>query len=104
MNPFLLLAGIVVGAGVFAATLWSATQIYRETGALRQAHAACFLLTLLAMAALQFLWQTPSRILGGLLIAAALWAFWSEAGWNRLLPVFHILFGAALVASLPFSG
>ena len=47
-----LLTGILVAAGIFAATLFSAAQVYRQAGRLRWAHAAAALTTIAAMAAL----------------------------------------------------
>lgn len=99
-----LLAGIVVGAFVFAATLFSGAQAYRQKGQLRWAHLTSLLLTIAAMATLSLLWPVMAAVVGGALILAALAAMAFESGWNRVLPVFHILFGAALVAGLPFGG
>lgn len=105
MDQFVpLLIGILGGAGIFAATLFSAAQVYRQQGRLRQAQAAAALTTVAAMACLSLGWWTLSQVAGGLLILAALVAFVLEPGWNRLLPFFHILFGAALLARLPFGG
>ncbi|MEO0912461.1 MAG: hypothetical protein AAFY59_05650 [Pseudomonadota bacterium] len=53
---------------------------------------------------LQFTLKIPSQIAGGALILPAAAALWLEPGWNKVLPIFHILFGAALVAALPFPG
>ena len=85
-----LLTGILVAAGIFAATLFSAAQVYRQAGRLRWAHAAAALTTIAAMAAL-------SR---GLWLAAIV----LERGANRGLPLFQLLFGLALLARLPFGG
>lgn len=100
----LALAGILLGGGVFAATLFSAAQAARHPGRLRKAHAAAALLTLAAMATLSLALPLPTRVLGALLIPAALAALAFERGWNRLLPAFHAAFGAALLAGLPFAG
>lgn len=99
-----LLIGILGGAGIFAATLFSAVQAYRQPGRLRKAHVAAGLLTMLAMACLSASLWTLAQITGAALILAALAALVFERGWNRLLPVFHILFGAALLARIPFGG
>ncbi len=104
MNPFLLLAGIVIGAGVFAATLWSTTQIFRAGGHLAKLHIACLTLTITAMATLQLTLKLPSQIIGGMLILAAIGAIILEQKWNRLLPFFQAAFGTALLAALPFTG
>ncbi|MSU88980.1 hypothetical protein GE300_04990 [Rhodobacteraceae bacterium 2CG4] len=99
-----LLIGILVAAGIFAATLFSAVQIYRAAGRLRLAHAAAAALTLAAMACLSLGWWGAAQAAGALLCLAALAALALERGWNRLLPAFQLLFGAALLARLPFGG
>ncbi len=99
-----LLIGILVAAGIFAAALFSAAQIYRNDGRLRVAHAAALALTLGAMACLSLGWWGAAQFAGALLALAALGALVFERGWNRLLPAFLIVFGAALLARLPFGG
>ena len=99
-----LLAGISVAALIFAATFWSAAQVYRQTGRLRLAHGAALALTVIAMAALSSALWALSQVAGLLLIPAALVALVMERGANRLLPLIHVLFGAALLAGLPFGG
>ena len=99
-----LLTGMLVAAGIFAATLFSAAQVYRQAGRLRLAHAAAALLTIAAMAALSGGLWGAAQALGGLLALAALAAILFERGANRALPLFQLLFGLALLARLPFGG
>jgi len=99
-----LLIGILVAAGIFAAVLFSAAQIYRNEGRLRLAHAAVLALTLGAMACLSLGWWGAAQAVGAPLAAAALAALVLEQGWNRLLPAFQLVFGVALLARLPFGG
>ncbi len=97
-----LFIGIILGACVFAATLFSGAQIYRQSGALRWAHLASLVLTLTAMGTLSAAWPNIAAANGAWLVVAALAALIYESGWNRVLPVFQMVFGAALVAGLPF--
>jgi len=99
-----LFTGILVAAGIFAATLFSAAQVYRQAGRLRLAHAAAALVTLAAMAALSGGFWATAQLLGGVLLLAALAAIVLERGANRGLPLFQLLFGLALLARLPFGG
>ena len=99
-----LLVGILVAAGIFAATLFSAAQVYRQAGRLRWAHGAAALLTLAGMAALSGGLWAAAQALGALLAPAALAAATFERGANRALPLFHLLFGLALLVRLPFGG
>ncbi len=99
-----LLTGILVAAGIFAATLFSAAQVYRQAGRLRWAHAAAALTTIAAMAALSGGLWAAAQALGGALILVALAAIVLERGANRGLPLFQLLFGLALLARLPFGG
>ncbi|MEO1274923.1 MAG: hypothetical protein AAFV96_05840 [Pseudomonadota bacterium] len=99
-----LLIGIVVAAGIFAATLFSAAQAYMRDGRLRSAHLAAALLTIAGMGAMSLELWIVAQLIGPLLAIAASAALVLERGWNRLLPVFHILFGLALAARIPFGG
>lgn len=99
-----LLTGILVAAGIFAATLFSAAQVYRQGGRLRWTHAAAAALTIAAMAALSGGLWAVAQMLGGLLALSALATAALERGANRALPLFHLLFGLALLARLPFAG
>lgn len=99
-----LLAGIFVAACIFAATFFAAAQAFRQTGGLRWAHGLAAGLTVAAMATLSGGLWTLSQILGLGLIPAAAAALILDRGWNRLLPLTHVGFGAALAAGLPFGG
>ena len=101
---FEFFVGMLVGGGIFAATLWSAAQIYQQRGNLQKAHGACLAIVLCAMATLSAVWPDASVVCGVLLIPAALAALWWEIRWNKVLPVFHLMFAAALLARLPFGG
>ena len=99
-----LFVGILIAAGIFAATFFSAAQVFRQSGLLRWAQLGAALATLIAMGCLSLGFWGASQVAGGALFAAAIVALALEAGWNRLLPVFHMAFGAALALGLPFGG
>ncbi len=99
-----LLAGIVIAGGVFAATLWSTAQVFRQDGRLRSAHLGAVVLTIAGMTALQATWILGSQMIGGGLALVALCGLVLESGWNRVLPGFQVLFGGALATALPFGG
>ena len=99
-----LLTGILVAAGIFAATLFSTAQVYRQAGRLRWVHAAAALGTIAAMAALSGGLWTAAQALGAVLALTAVAAVVFERGANRALPLFQLLFGLALLARLPFGG
>lgn len=99
-----LLGGILIAGFVFAATFFAAAQVYLQTGWLRRAQAAAVILTIGAMACLSLELWTLSQVLGGLLVLAAATAFVLERRFNRILPLFHIAFGAVLAAGIPFGG
>ena len=66
-----LLTGILVAAGIFAATLFSTAQVYRQAGRLRWVHAAAALGTIAAMAALSGGLWTAAQALGAVLALTA---------------------------------
>ncbi|MHA3915046.1 hypothetical protein [Halovulum sp. GXIMD14793] len=99
-----LLLGIMVGASVFAATLFSGAQVYLQKGRLRWAHLVALALTVLGMATLSAVSPGAAMVVGVALIIAGLAVMALEDGWNRILPVFQIIFGGALVAGVPFAG
>lgn len=99
-----LLLGIIVGASVFAASLFSGAQAYLQKGRLRWAHLAALALTVLGMATLSAVAPGAAMVVGAALIIAGLVVMVLEDGWNRILPIFQIIFGGALVAGVPFAG
>lgn len=99
-----LFVGILIAAGIFAATFFAAAQVFRQTGMLRWAQLATALTTLVAMGFLSFGYWGASQVAGAALFAAAIIALALESRWNRVLPVFHMCFGAALALGLPFGG
>lgn len=104
MTIFILLAGIVIAGAMFAATLWSVVQIFRQTGRLRFAHVAVLAATLGAMSALSYESYALVRIAGAALTVTGGFAVYADIGWNRVLPLFQFAFGLALVMGLPFVG
>ena len=105
MGPVVqLLTGILIAACLFAATLWSLAQIYRQKGWLRIAHAVTAGSMLLVMAGLAQNWIVMPVVMSGLLVAGSLAATFLERGWNRLLPLILLAFALALFAGLPFHG
>ena len=101
---FQLFLGIIVAAGVFAATFFAAAQTFRQSGALRAAQAAAAILTIATKAALSLGFWTASQVFGAALALAALTALILERGWNRLLPLFHLAFAIAAALGLPYGG
>ena len=99
-----LLIGILIAAGVFAATFFATAQVFRQTGALRSAQLGAALITIAAMACLSLGFWGASQVAGAALFAFAIAALALESGWNRVLPVFHVAFGVVLALGLPFGG
>jgi hypothetical protein len=97
-----LFTGILLATAIFAATLFSAAQAYRQSGALQKTHLAAAILTIAAMACLSLQLWTLSQITGAALGVAALGCLILDKGWNRLLPLAHIAFATALALGLPF--
>jgi hypothetical protein len=99
----MLLFGVVIGAGFFAATFWSILQALRAKETLRMAHSAAAILSLFMMAALSTAHPMVSAVAGALLIGAALVAVILERGFARLFPISQIAVGAAVAVGLPFA-
>lgn len=99
-----LMGGVLVGAGVFAALLWSIYQGVLQRGPLQWAHIGAALLTIAGMASLSLLSPVLALISGCALGGAALAELWLEKRWNRLLALFQILFAGVLILGLPFAG
>ncbi|MEM9228876.1 MAG: hypothetical protein AAGB10_04645 [Pseudomonadota bacterium] len=99
---FQLFVGIIIAAGVFAATFFAAAQTFRQAGPLRAAQAAAVILTIATMASLSLGFWTASQLFGGALALAAAAALIWERGWNRLLPLFHLAFAVAAALGLPY--
>lgn len=95
--------GIIIGAGVFGAAIWSAAQSYLQTGRLRYAHLTLLTLTLAGMACVSFAWPVLATLTGIALIIAGLYGVLIETRWNKVLPLAQTILGLALVAGLPFS-
>jgi hypothetical protein len=98
-----LMAGVVIAGALFAATIFSLVQSFRQDGSLRWAHVATLAGTLAGMATLSSQRHDLAMVVGAFLIAAGLWAVVRESGWNRVLPLFQAFFGVILVLGLPFS-
>ena len=99
----MLLFGVVIGAGFFAATLWSLFQALRAKETLRMAHSACAMLSVFMMIALGVAHPVLSAVAGALLIGAAFVAFVFERGFARVFPVSQIAVGLAVAVGLPFA-
>ncbi len=100
---FNLLIGILGGAAIFAATLFSIYQAVVQSGRLQWAHIATVGLTLAGMGTITWLMPATTMVIGGVLALAALLAMLWEVRWNRLLPLFQLLFAFALITGLPFN-
>ena len=98
-----ILLGIFLGACLFAATLSSVARALTTTGRRRAAHLAILAAILGAAAAVSLGWTALSLPLGLALIAAGLAGAALESGAHRVLPIVPVLFGAALLAGLPFA-
>jgi cbb3-type cytochrome oxidase subunit 1 len=95
--------GIIIGAAVFAAAIWSAAQSYLQTGRLRYTHLLLLVLTLSGMASVSLNWPVMATILGIALILTGFYGALIEARWNKLLPLAQAALGVALMAGLPFN-
>ena len=99
MTVFTLLLAILLAAFVFAATLFSAAQVYLcwSRRALSMSHALSVLATFAGMAALHIGSGTLSITAGLPLLASSGTAFYLERRWNRLLPPFQFTFAVVLL-------
>jgi len=100
---FELMGGISVAAGVFAALMWSIYQSVLKRGALQYAHIAAAIFTILGMASISAVSLLFAQILGITLLATSATAAILETRWNRVLPVFQIIFATVLILGLPFT-
>lgn len=100
---FQLLGGIVVAAGVFTAVLWSIFQGATKRGWLQYAHIAAAIFSVLGMATVSLVSPILAQITSGALLVSAIGALYFDYGWNRLFPVFQIVFSIALFLGLPFN-
>ncbi|OUS08260.1 hypothetical protein A9Q96_02030 [Rhodobacterales bacterium 52_120_T64] len=100
---FELMGGISVAAGVFVALLWSIYQSILARGLLQYTHIAVAILTILGMASISAVSPFLAQILGFALAATATTAATLETRWNRVLPVFQIIFAIVLILGLPFA-
>ena len=99
---FNLLGGVLVGAGIFAATLFSVYQAMINRGALRWSHIAAVVFTIFGAAAISLIAPFTALLSGISLSIAAAAAFLLESRWNKLLSLFQLLFAMALILGLPF--
>jgi len=101
---FMLLGGIVVAAGVFAALIWSIYQGLVQRGRLQYVHIAAASFSIAGMVSVSYISPLWAQITGGALLLAALIALFLETHWNRFLPIMQTLFAIALILGLPFKG
>ncbi len=99
-----LLIGVLIAMGIFAALGWSAARAFQVTGRARGVHIAHVGLILAGMALISLEWPLPARVIGAALLVAASWVAAIEHGWSRLLPLVGVAFGVALLLGLPFTG
>ena len=99
---FNLMGGVLVGAGIFAATLFSVYQAAIKSGALRWSHVAAVVFTIFGAAAISLVAPFTGLLAGISLAIAGAAAFLLEKRWNKVLPLFQILFAMALIIGLPF--
>jgi len=97
-----LLGGVLVGAGLFASTLFSLYQSVTQRGALRLAHIGAAMMTLVGISSLSLVSPQMALVAGAALALVAAFAFFLDKGWNRLLPLFQIAFALMLILGLPF--
>ena len=100
---FQFMGGILVAAGVFASLLWSFYQTAMTRGRLQWAHGMAAAFTLAGMASLSFVSPILAMVFGVALAIAAIAALLYEQRWNRLLPLFQVVFAIVLILGLPFS-
>lgn len=100
MGLMILATGIFAGIAISIASFYSVAQVLLTQGQQRLAHLAALLLTLAAMAALQYGSVPLARVMGVPLLLAGFWAFVHERRWFRLFPLIQQLFAAVLLAGL----
>lgn len=99
----ILIAGILMAALIFGATLYSTLQAIRAPKPLRFAHITLCIGVIAGMASLQFLSPPLARAAGLILLVAAIVAIFKEQGSSKLLPAIQFLFGILLASGLPFA-
>ncbi len=99
-----LLGGILIGAGLFAATIFSIYQSVVKSSWLKYAHILAVLLTLIGAASISLISPFTALLAGISLAIVAVITFLMEKRWNKLLALFQLLFALALVLGLPFNG
>ncbi len=97
------LGGVLVGAGLFAALIFSLFQAALQRGKLRWAHLAAAALTLAGVASISMLSPWLALLSGAALALASLAALLLDKGWNRLLSLFQMAFAVILILGLPFA-
>jgi len=99
-----LMAGILLAAFIFGATLYALVQSVRTKKIQRLANLALILGTLGGMASIQYINPTTALLSGILLFVSAVVATYYEVGTSKLLPAMLGLFGIILALGLPFNG
>lgn len=102
MIPMLL--GFTVAASVFAAVLWSLFQIVTQRGRLQWAHIGTVVFSLAGMVTISWILPPLAMVAGGLLAIAAVSAAKLEPRWNKVFPIFQLVFAISLILGLPFTG
>lgn len=103
MNPFILMAGVLLAVASFAAMIFSVARAVQERGWLRRAHLGVIIGTIASMASISLVSPGLALISGGALLLSGLGAAFLETGWNRLLPLIAAGFGLVIAAGLPFA-
>lgn len=103
MTFSILMAGILLAAFIFGATLYALLQAIRTKKRQRIANLGLILGTIGGMAAVQYFNPIAAMVAGCVLVFSAAIAVWYEGGLSKFLPVILGLFGAMLVAGLPFN-
>lgn len=96
------MGGVLVGAGLFAATLFSVYQAAIKRSWLRFTHIAAVALTVIGAASISLVAPFTALLAGISLVIVAVIVFLLEVRWNKLLALFQILFAIALILGLPF--
>ena len=97
-----LLGGVLIGAGLFAATLFSIYQAAIKSSWFRWAHLAAVILTIMGAASISLVAPLTGFLAGVSLLICGTVVFLLEHRWNKLLALFQIIFAIALILGLPF--
>lgn len=97
-----LLGGFLIGMTVLYAGLWSLQRVFQTSGPERIAHGSILPLTILAMAAISNAMPLAGQVVGLALMLVGGALVLRTPGWTRLLPLASALFGAVMLAGLPF--